>query len=105
MRRIAVAVPAARRRTACRRFSAHVAETARALREDAARAVRNGEVDPGLDPWPAAVRLTAVTEGLAMQVYRAPDVSAGLTASIVRDELAAVFTGECRQYVSRGPAG
>ncbi|WP_026405202.1 TetR/AcrR family transcriptional regulator [Actinomadura rifamycini] len=85
------------------------AETARALRRDAARAVRNGkecgEVDPGLDPWPAAVRLTAVTEGLAVQVYRDRDVSAELTASIVRAELAAVFTGECRQYVSRGPAG
>lgn len=85
------------------------AETARALRRDAARAVHNGkecgEVDPGLDPWPAAVRLTAVTEGLAVQVYRDPDVSAALTASIVRAELAAVFTGECRQYVSRGPAG
>ncbi|MFD0905240.1 TetR/AcrR family transcriptional regulator [Actinomadura sediminis] len=78
------------------------AETARALREDAARAVHNGkecgEVEPEADPWAAAVRLTAVTEGLAVQVYRDPDVSAELTVAIVRDELAAVFTGECRQY-------
>ncbi|MFV2175567.1 TetR/AcrR family transcriptional regulator [Actinomadura sp. LOL_016] len=94
------------------------AETARALRRDAERAVRNGkecgEVDPGLDTWAAAVRLTAVAEGLAMQVYRDPDgvegrTAAELTDSIVRAELATVFTGRCRQYdgrgVSPGPAG
>ncbi|RKN38970.1 TetR/AcrR family transcriptional regulator [Streptomyces hoynatensis] len=81
--------------------------TARRLREDIARAVHNGkecgEVDPGLDPWPAAVRLAAVTEGLAMQVHRDPAgmngvPAAELTASIIRAELAVVFTGECRQY-------
>ena len=86
------------------------AETAQALRRDAARAVHNGkecgEVAPDLDPWPAAVRLMAVTEGLAMQVYRDPDgpdgrATAALAASIVRDELAGVFTGECRQYTNR----
>ncbi|MFI8437400.1 TetR/AcrR family transcriptional regulator [Streptomyces sp. NPDC079020] len=88
-------------------------ETARRLREDIAQAVRNGkecgEVEPGLDPWPAAVRLTAVTEGLAMQVYRDPagvnGVAAGeLVASVIADELAAVFTGECDQYAERSGA-
>ncbi|WND34998.1 TetR/AcrR family transcriptional regulator [Streptomyces sp. BB1-1-1] len=82
-------------------------ETARRLREDIARAVHNGkecgEVEADLDPWPAAVRLAAVTEGLAMQVYRDPagvnGVSAAeLAASVIEAELAAVFTGECRQY-------
>ncbi|QFG22970.1 TetR/AcrR family transcriptional regulator [Actinomadura sp. WMMB 499] len=86
------------------------AETARALRRDAARAVHNGkecgEVEPDLDEQAAAVRLTAVTEGLAMQVYRDPDgvegrTAAELTESILRAELAAVFTGRCRQYEDR----
>ena len=57
------------------------AETARALREDIARAVHNGkecgEVDEHLDPQPAAVRLAAVMEGLALQVYREPEGGAG----------------------------
>ncbi|GLF99134.1 TetR/AcrR family transcriptional regulator [Streptomyces yaizuensis] len=83
------------------------AETAHRLREDIARAVRNGqecgEVEPDLDPRPAAVRLTAVTEGLAAQLYRAPAgvhgiPAAELAATVVAAELAAVFTGECRQY-------
>lgn len=82
-------------------------ETARRLRDDIAQAVHNGkecgEVEADLDPWPAAVRLTAATEGLAMQVYRDPagvnGVSAAeLSASVIAAELAAVFTGECRQY-------
>ncbi|MGW2313237.1 TetR/AcrR family transcriptional regulator [Actinomadura luteofluorescens] len=84
--------------------------TARALRADIAQAVHNGkecgEVEPGLDPVPAAVRLAAVTEGLGMQVYRDPEVlngvpTADLAASVIDAELAAVFTGECRQYLDR----
>ncbi len=87
------------------------AETARALRDDLAQAVHNGkecgEVAPDLDPWPAAVRLAAVAEGLAMQVYRDPSgvnkiPATALTASIIDAELAAVFTGECRQYIAKG---
>lgn len=86
-------------------------ETARALRDEIARAVHNGkecgEVQAELDPGPAAVRLAAVTEGLAMQVYRDPEAAAGaqaagLVASVLKAELAAVFTGECRQYVKQG---
>ena len=85
-------------------------ETARALRDDLARAVHNGkecgEVVPDLDPWPAAVRLAAVAEGLATQVYRDPSGVNGipataLSASIIDAELAVVFTGECRQYVAQ----
>ncbi|MBH5334628.1 TetR family transcriptional regulator C-terminal domain-containing protein [Streptomyces pactum] len=89
------------------------AETARQLRSEIARAVRNGkecgEVAPGLDPWPAAVRLTALTEGLAAQVYRDPagvrgTPAADLAAGLLAAELATVFTGECRQYArSSGP--
>lgn len=84
--------------------------TARALRADLARAVRNGkecgEVEPGLDPWPAAVRLAAVTDGLAAQVYRDPGGVDGtpaeqLAGAIIEAELAEVFTGECRQYRAR----
>ncbi|SDL38837.1 TetR/AcrR family transcriptional regulator [Streptomyces indicus] len=84
--------------------------TARALRAEIARAVHNGkecgEVEQGLDPWPAAVRLAAVTEGLAVQIYRDPDgvegiSAAALAAQVLEGELAAVFTGECRQYAGR----
>jgi AcrR family transcriptional regulator len=87
------------------------AETFRALRDDLARAVHNGkecgEVAPDLDPWPAAVRLAAVTEGLALQVYRDPGGVNGvpaevLAASVLDAELAVVFTGECRQYAAEG---
>jgi AcrR family transcriptional regulator len=86
-------------------------ETAQHLRADIAQAVHNGkecgEVAPDLDPWPAAVRLTAVTEGLATQVYRDPAgvngvPAAELSASVIAAELALVFTGECRQYAARG---
>ncbi|QNS08404.1 TetR/AcrR family transcriptional regulator [Streptomyces xanthii] len=82
-------------------------ETSRAMRAEIAQAVRNGkecgEVEAELDPWPSAVRLAAVTEGLAMQFYRDPDgvdgtPAASLAASVLGAELAAVFTGECRQY-------
>ncbi len=83
------------------------AETAQALLGDIAQAVHNGkecgEVAEDLDPWPAAVRLAAVTEGLAMHVYRDPaprnGVPAGrLAASVLDAELATIFTGPCRQY-------
>ncbi|MFI7274759.1 TetR/AcrR family transcriptional regulator [Streptomyces sp. NPDC049879] len=84
--------------------------TARQIRADIEQGVRNGkecgEVAPGLATWPAAVRLTAVTEGLALQVYRDPGgvdgtPAAELVASVLGAELAAVFTGECRQYAAR----
>ncbi|GAA1526938.1 TetR/AcrR family transcriptional regulator [Actinomadura kijaniata] len=77
--------------------------TARALRDDLAQAIHNGkecgEVAEDLAPRPAAVRLAAVTEGLAMQVYRTPETAdEPLATSIIRSELATVFTGECHQY-------
>ncbi|MFC9970398.1 TetR/AcrR family transcriptional regulator [Spirillospora sp. NPDC127200] len=90
------------------------AETARALRSDLAQAVHNGkecgEVVPELDPWPAALRLAAVTEGLAMQVYRDPAgvngvPAAELATAIIDAELATVFTGRCRQYEGRSGDG
>ncbi len=82
-------------------------ETARKLREDIARAIHNGkecgEVDEHLDPLPAAVRLAAVMEGLALQVYREPAGTAGeslasFVGPLLDAEIAVVFTGECRQY-------
>ncbi|GAA4205394.1 hypothetical protein GCM10022252_65910 [Streptosporangium oxazolinicum] len=89
------------------------ARAAQVLRGDIAQAVHNGkecgEVAADLDPWPAAVRLAAVTEGLSMQVYRdfayVNGVSAAdVAASIIDSELAAVFTGECLQYTSKDDA-
>ncbi|MET8506148.1 TetR/AcrR family transcriptional regulator [Streptomyces sp. NPDC004787] len=85
-------------------------ETARELRADIARAVHNGkecgEVDEDVDPLPAAIRLAAVMEGLALQVYREPEDAAEATMGpyvtpLLQTELAAVFTGECRQYTGR----
>lgn len=80
---------------------------ARAQLDDLAQAIHNGkecgEVAPDLDPRPAAVRLAAVTEGLALQVYRAPGELDGLAAAIIEEELSTIFTGECRQYAP-GPA-
>ncbi|MFD8973810.1 TetR/AcrR family transcriptional regulator [Streptomyces sp. NPDC059593] len=82
-------------------------EAARELREDIARAVHNGkecgEVDDDVDPAAAAVRLAAVMEGLALQVYREPEGAAEaavipFVAPLLQAELAVVFTGECRQY-------
>ncbi|MEU2654936.1 TetR/AcrR family transcriptional regulator [Streptomyces sp. NPDC007325] len=82
---------------------------ARQLREDIALAVHNGkecgEVDGGLDPQAAAVRLAAVMEGLALQVYREPEGAARETVTrcvepLLAAEIAVVFTGECRQYTS-----
>jgi hypothetical protein len=85
--------------------------TAQALRSDIAQAIHNGkecgEVLPRLDPGPAAVRIAAMIEGLATQVYRDPhDVNgvptAELAASVITTELATVFTGYCRQYDGKG---
>lgn len=85
-------------------------ETGRRLRKDIAQAVHNGkecgEVAADLDAWPAAVRIAAVTEGLALQVYRDPAgvngvSTAELSASVIASELAIVFTGECRQYTKK----
>lgn len=85
-------------------------QTARDLRAELARAVHNGkecgEVEAELDPWPAAVRLAAVTDGLTTQVYRDPAgvngvPAAELSASVLAAELAVIFTGECRQYARR----
>ncbi|WP_369142593.1 TetR family transcriptional regulator C-terminal domain-containing protein [Streptomyces sp. R44] len=82
-------------------------ESARRLREDIARVVHNGkecgEVDEHLDPQSAAVRLAAVREGLALQVYREPEGAAGQAVTrfdvpLLEAEIAVVFTGECRQY-------
>lgn len=77
------------------------AATARAVRADLARAVHNGkecgEVEPDADPEPAAVRLLAVTEGLALQIHRDP-ATEELARSVLDIELAATFTGQCRQY-------
>ncbi|MFB7611660.1 TetR/AcrR family transcriptional regulator [Streptomyces gardneri] len=82
-------------------------ESARRLREDIARAVHNGkecgEVDEHLDPQSAAVRLAAVMEGLALQVYREPEGATGQAVTrfavpLLEAEIAVVFTGECRQY-------
>ncbi|MEU8773425.1 TetR/AcrR family transcriptional regulator [Streptomyces sp. NPDC048606] len=81
-------------------------ESARRMREDIARAVHNGkecgEVDEALDPRSAAVRLAAVMEGLALQVYREPEAEAvaGFVAPLLEAELALVFTGACRQYTA-----
>lgn len=84
-------------------------ETAGALRGDLAQAVHNGkecgEVATELDPWTAATRLAAVTEGLAIQVYRDAGATAvDVTTSIIAAELAAIFTGECRQYADNTSA-
>ncbi|MEU7730814.1 TetR/AcrR family transcriptional regulator [Streptomyces sp. NPDC040724] len=84
-------------------------ESARRLREDITRAVHNGkecgEVDEHLDPRSAAVRLAAVMEGLALQVYREPEGVAGesvtrFVAPLLDAEIGVVFTGECRQYTA-----
>ena len=78
--------------------------TADALRADIAGAVDNGrecgEVGPGIDTETAAVRLAAVTEGLALRVYRGADAPGLREAvdAVLRAELAAVFSGTCRQY-------
>jgi AcrR family transcriptional regulator len=79
------------------------ARTAAALHAEIARAVGNGmecgEVEPDVDADTAAARIAAVAEGLATQVHRGGPGAAGRARAVLRDELAAVFTGECRQYV------
>ncbi|MFF9504929.1 TetR/AcrR family transcriptional regulator [Streptomyces sp. NPDC014656] len=83
--------------------------SARQLREDIARAVHNGkecgEVDEHLDPLSAAVRLAALMEGLALQVYREPEGLAGegvtrFVGPLLDAEIGLVFTGECHQYTA-----
>ncbi|MET8508281.1 TetR/AcrR family transcriptional regulator [Streptomyces sp. NPDC014779] len=82
-------------------------QTARDLRKEIARAVHNGkecgEVDKNVDPLPAAIRLAAITEGLALQVYREPENTPETTLTpfvspLLQAELATVFTGPCHQY-------
>lgn len=81
--------------------------TARARLDELAQAVHNGkecgEVAEDLDPRPAAVRLAAVTEGLALHVYRTPGEFDEIAVATIEAELATVFTGECHQY-TRPPA-
>lgn len=85
-------------------------ETAVRLRDDIARAVHNGkecgEVAAALDPCLSAVRLVALTEGLAAQVYRDPATTNGLpaadlSASVIAAGLSTIFTGACGQYADR----
>lgn len=82
------------------------AQAAVELHAQIARAVRNGfecgEVDSELDPEVAAARLAAAAEGLATQVHRGVPSSAERARAAARDEIATVFTGECRQF-RRGP--
>jgi AcrR family transcriptional regulator len=81
------------------------ASTAAALRGEIARGVRNGtecgEVEPGTDAGTAAARIAAVLEGLATQVHRREPGAADRARAVLRAEVAAVFTGECRQYADR----
>ncbi|WP_461033377.1 TetR/AcrR family transcriptional regulator [Streptomyces mayteni] len=93
-----------------------LAEVARAgaadVHDQLAVAVHNGkecgEVEPDLDPALAATRIAALVEGLADQLYRDPERRVGTrtvrTAAeeLVRECLAGVFTGECRQYATGG---
>ncbi|MEE2037307.1 TetR/AcrR family transcriptional regulator [Nocardiopsis sp. CT-R113] len=78
------------------------ARAAAAMHAELVRAVGNGvecgEVGPDLDADAAAARLGAVTEGLATRVHRGAPGAADLAEAVLRAELAAVFTGECRQY-------
>jgi AcrR family transcriptional regulator len=83
-------------------------ETAAMLRAQIARAVGNGkhcgEVAPGTDAELAAVRLSALLEGLADQLYREPGRAVGgrplpeVASGLLRDALAEVFTGECHRH-------
>ncbi len=79
------------------------ARTAAGLHAEIARAVGNGvecgEVEPGVDADTAAARVAAVLEGLATQVYRGAPGAADRAWEVLRAEVAAVFTGECSQYV------
>lgn len=88
---------------------ADVARTGAAdLRDQIALAVHNGkecgEVADELDPQRAATRITALVDGLADQLYQAPERTVGghrlatVADELVADCLAGVFTGECRQY-------
>ncbi|TDC27049.1 TetR family transcriptional regulator [Streptomyces sp. 8K308] len=89
-----------------------LAEVARAgaadLGDQLSTAVHNGkecgEVEPDLDPALAAVRIAALVDGLAEQLYLDPNRGVGdrtlrtTAEDLVRECLDHVFTGECRQY-------
>jgi hypothetical protein len=63
-----------------------------------------GEVEPALDPHLAAIRITALTSGLADQLYLHPAAPVGdrtmreAAEMVLRTCLDGIFTGECRQY-------
>ncbi|MCH7230347.1 TetR/AcrR family transcriptional regulator [Glycomyces sp. L485] len=83
-------------------------ETAATLRTQIATAVDNGkhcgEVEPGTDTELAAVRLSAVVDGLADQLYREPERPVGdrplhsAAVEILRASLADIFSGECHHH-------
>ncbi len=78
------------------------------IRSRLAVAVENGkecgEVEPALDPHLAATRITALTTGLADQLYLHPAAPVGhrtmreAAEEALRTCLDGIFTGECRQY-------
>lgn len=82
--------------------------TAAMVRAQIARAVNNGkhcgEVEPDTDADLAAVRLSALVEGLADQLYREPEQTVGArtlpeaAADLLQGSLAGVFTGECHHH-------
>ncbi|NGN65625.1 TetR family transcriptional regulator [Streptomyces sp. A7024] len=82
--------------------------TAAELRAQLAQAVTNGkecgEVEPDADADLAATRITALTDGLADQLYADPARKVGrrklasAAERLLRAALDEVFTGECRQY-------
>lgn len=84
------------------------AATAADLRAQLATAVSNGkecgEVAIDLDAEHAAVQILAVTDGLALRLHQEPGARVGrhrmLTTcrAILRQSIAGVFTGRCRQY-------
>jgi AcrR family transcriptional regulator len=83
-------------------------ETAAMVRAQIARAVDNGkhcgEVEPEAEAGLAAVRLAALIDGLADQLYREPEQTVGgrplpeAAAALLQEALADVFTGECHHH-------
>ncbi|THV33510.1 TetR/AcrR family transcriptional regulator [Glycomyces buryatensis] len=83
-------------------------ETAAALRAQIATAVSNGkhcgEVELGTDAEEAAVRLSALVDGMADQLYLDPERPVGnrglteVAADILQGALADVFSGECHRH-------
>lgn len=90
------------------RLAEVAAATSSRIRNTLATAVTNGkecgEVEQEADAAQAAVRVLAVTEGLATQLFLEPRADIGgrpmrdVAEDAVRATLASVFTGECRQY-------